>query len=262
MNTSPTPQTTMKNSTTRFSDRVDNYLRYRPDYPQPLIEFLLQHGSLDQNSLIADIGSGTGIFTRHLLDKQLKVLAVEPNHEMRHAAEKQLSHHPRFTSIEGTAEKTNLPDSSINLIVAAQAFHWFDRHLAKKEFHRILKPSGHLALIWNQRKLDLPFQQEYDQLLIQHAPEYKSVNHRDTPVEIIEQFFSPASFEYLTFDNSQQLDKQSFLGRIQSSSYTPAENTPEFLKLKSVAELLFDKHQSNGFIRFEYDAQIYRGQLP
>ena len=161
----------------RFSSRVDDYQKYRPDYPQSLVTEIIKQSGLDDSAVIADFGSGTGIFTRRLLQAGFEVYAVEPNREMRVAAESTLAAEPGFTSIDGSAEDSRLESASIDLITAAQAFHWFNTDTAKQEFRRVLKPQGQLALIWNKRKLSQPFQQAYDAILREFAPEYGKVNH-------------------------------------------------------------------------------------
>ncbi len=174
----------------RFSSRVDDYQKYRPDYPQSLVTEIIKQSGLDDSAVIADFGSGTGIFTRRLLQAGFEVYAVEPNREMRVAAESALAAEPGFTSIDGSAEDSRLESASIDLITAAQAFHWFNTDTAKQEFRRVLKPQGQLALIWNKRKLSQPFQQAYDAILREFAPEYGKVNHMNLSEMDIQGFFA------------------------------------------------------------------------
>ncbi len=251
----------MKSPTERFSDRVANYIRYRPTYPEAVVETLISTCSLDEDSVIADVGSGTGIFTQHLLDENLRVFAVEPNLEMRQAAEELLSKNDRFSSINGTAEATTLPDCSVDLIVAAQAFHWFQRDKTEKEFTRILKPNGWLALVWNQRKMEIPFHQDYDEMFRAHAPEYDLVNQMCVSDEMISAMFNTANYQLVTFENHQVFDKEALLGRIRSCSYTPPVGTLNYTKLIAAAEHLFAKYENEGSVLFEYDTQLYIGNL-
>src|SRR5258708_6434564 len=158
------PQTA---STLRFSSRVENYIRYRPGYPAQVLEVLKEECQLTSKSIVADIACGTGIFTRMLLDHGNKVVGVEPNSEMREAAERLLAAYPNFTSIDGTAEATTLPDESVDFATAAQAAHWFDLARARREFARILKPGGWAVLIWNERSIDTTsFLRAYEELLM------------------------------------------------------------------------------------------------
>lgn len=249
----------MTDSTRRFSDRVEAYQKYRPGYPLALLSTLLEKAGLDTDAVVADIGSGTGIFTRLLLDHGLRVLGVEPNTNMRLAAETALSEYQQFTSIDGSAEQTGLEDKSIDLVTAAQALHWFNNAATKAEFQRILKPNGRLALIWNKRAVSEPFQQAYDAILREYAPEYDQVNHMNLDEADIAGFFRPGSMELLHFENSQSLDFAGLIGRLKSSSYCPAEDSPQYIPLVTELVNLFDQFALNGRIDFEYDTQLYLG---
>src|SRR5690606_11903763 len=152
--------------TRRFFDRVKDYVKYRPDYPSAAIDYIKEIAELSAGSPVADIGSGTGIFAKRLLETGASVFGVEPNAAMRSAAEEFLRSEPNFTSIDGTAESTTLRDSSVDLVTAAQAFHWFDPKPTRAEFARILKPSGRIVLIWNERLTDAtPFLVEFERFL-------------------------------------------------------------------------------------------------
>ena len=251
----------MRDPTTRFSDRVDNYVRFRPAYPDALVNTLINSCSLGRNSVVADIGSGTGIFTRQLLEKQLQVIGVEPNREMRQAAENLLSGYSLFTSVSGSAEDTHVAEGAVDLIVAAQAFHWFRGNETKKEFLRILKAQGWVALIWNRRKMQQAFQQDYEALLREHAPEFETINHANISDNVIAEFFAPNTYQKASFENAQVFDKEGFLGRMQSSSYTPSADSPGYAKLMAAAEMLFAKYAEKGKLSFEYDTQMYLGRF-
>lgn len=251
----------MKTPTERFSDRVANYVRYRPAYPEAVIDALIETCHLDSKSVIADVGSGTGIFTQQLLDQNMRVMGVEPNLEMREAAESTLSSYPHFTSIDGSAEALGLPDQSVDLIVSAQAFHWFELTPTQIEFAPVLKKPQWVALIWNQRKMTHPFQKAYETMLQDHAPQYSQVNHMNLSDEAIAQFFDARDYQVLTFDNAQVFDKEGFLGRMHSSSYVPKMGTPQCTQLIALAEKLFDAYQTGGLVSFEYDTHLYTGHL-
>ncbi len=212
----------MKAPTERFSDRVENYVKYRPSYPPEVLDSLRENCGLKASSTVADIGSGTGIFTELVLRSGCRVFAVEPNDEMRHAAERRLLSSPGFHSVPGAAEHTGLDSGSIEIVTSAQAFHWFRKEEAQKEFHRILKTAGWVALVWNQRSTQSPFQHAYDEVLRQLVPEYDAVNHRKVEVDDIVDFLDPGHYQCLTFKNCQQFDLDGLKGRMQSSSYTPA----------------------------------------
>ncbi len=251
----------MLKSTERFSDRVSNYIKYRPSYPDELIDTLASICHLDSQSIIADIGSGTGKFSKLLLDKNYRVVGVEPNKEMREVAEHQFSKLNNFISIEGESEETSIKSSSVDLITVAQAFHWFNRKKTRKEFERILKPTGYIALIWNQRNLDFPFQKEYDQMLREYATDYNTVNHMSLTIEDFVDFYNPGEISTFEFVNTQYFELDGFLGRMQSSSYTPKTGTKEYEALIKAAENLFNKFENKGSIRFEYETFLYLGKL-
>jgi len=248
----------MTDARSRFSDRVANYIRYRPGYPPELIAALLADSA---KPVVADIGSGTGIFTRLLLQQGLRVYGIEPNANMRQAGEEHLAEYGDFTSIDGGAEDTGLDDASVDLITAAQAFHWFDNEPSRNEFARILKADGKLALIWNKRRLEQPFQQAYDELLREMTPEYGKVNHMNLSNADIAAFFVEGEMEVQHFDNDQQLDFEGLSGRLKSSSYCPAEGTPAYDRLIDALRALFEKHAGNGLLNFEYDTQLYLGPI-
>ena len=249
-------------STQRFSDRVSNYIQYRPTYPATLLDTLTTSCGLNPQSFIADIGSGTGKLTQLLLDRSYRVIGVEPNKEMREAAEAAFSQIDTFSSSSGQAEATGLAPASVDLIVAAQAFHWFDPAKTRQEFLRLLKPSGHLALLWNRRRLESPFHQAYDRLLRDYAPDYANVKQRTdlTQAELAD-FFAPGPVATFEFENVQRFDLASFLGRMQSSSYTPKSGAPEHGALVAAVTELFNQHQISGGLNFEYRTFLYLGQF-
>jgi SAM-dependent methyltransferase len=245
----------------RFCGRVDAYQKYRPDYPASVVAEIRQRTGLDGPAVVADIGSGTGIFTRLLLRAGFAVYAVEPNGEMRAAAEALLADEARFYSIEASAEDSGLAAASIDLVTAAQAFHWFNTDRAKQEFRRILKKNGKLALIWNKRKLNQPFQQSYDTILREFSPEYGKVNHMNLNAADLEHFFAVDEMQRVVLDNSQCLDFAGLLGRLKSSSYCPDERSPQFIPLATEMLALFDQYAVDGVIDFEYDVQLYIGPI-
>ena len=248
-------------STERFSDRVENYVKFRPSYPLQLIDTLAQQCSLGSDSSIADIGSGTGKLTELLLPTGATVHAVEPNREMREAAEHLLQHNQQFVSIAGDSCYTGLESQSIDLIVAAQAIHWFDAAPTKLEFTRILKPAGHIGLIWNERDTGSAFQKDYDHMLTTHCEEYSKVNHRNITDSSIEEFFNPYRFRKFTFTYAQHFDLQGFLGRMYSSSYTPAPGSTAAAALDNAATTLFQSHAKDNRIEFTYQTNLFLAKL-
>jgi SAM-dependent methyltransferase len=252
----------MADTVNRFSNRVENYMKYRPGYPPQLIALLQEKCGLTPQSLVADIGSGTGMLSELLLKNGNTVFGVEPGREMRAAAERLLRNYENFKSIDGKAEQTGLPSGSVDLITAAQAFHWFDQERARLEFVRILKPNGWVALIWNERRLDSSqFLVEYENLLLTYGTDYQEVRHENVR-DSISTFFAPEAPAFTKFDNVQLFDLEGFRGRVASASYTPEPGTTNYEQLFSGLKDLFVKHAVNGKIRFEYDTTVYYGRLP
>jgi SAM-dependent methyltransferase len=249
------------NATQRFSDRVDNYIRYRPGYPAEILDLLRERCGLTPRVPIADIGFGTGIFTRMLLKNGNTVFGVEPNQEMREAGERLLAGFPNFRSVGGTAEKTSLENQSVEFITAAQAAHWFDREPARREFLRILKPGGWLVLLWNERLTEgTPFLVEYERLLLQFGTDYADVRHERT-TEVIEEFFAPSPHELATFATEQVFDFAGLEGRVFSSSYIPGPEDPRSLLLRAALRDLFDRHEVNNTVAFDYATKVFFGRL-
>ncbi|MBV8052404.1 MAG: methyltransferase domain-containing protein [Acidobacteriaceae bacterium] len=252
---------TVSDATKRFSSRVNDYVRYRPGYPPEVISLLQTECGLKREHIVADIASGTGIFTRMLLENGNRVFAVEPNPEMRTAGEAFLAGLSKFTSVAGTAEATTLPPQSMDFVTAAQAAHWFDRRKARGEFVRILKPGGWTVLVWNERKTDgTPFLREYEQLLLTYGTDYREVRHERTTAEITE-FFAPSTFKEQIFATSQELDHPSLKGRLVSSSYTPQAGHPNYAPMLAELLRMFEAHQANGRVSLVYDTRVFYGQL-
>ena len=251
----------MEDATKRFSNRVENYVKYRPHYPKEIIAYLKEHINLLPECVIADIGSGTGISTELFLQNGNKVYGIEPNKEMREAAEKYLEQYKYFISVAGTAEDTLLESNSMDIIVCGQAFHWFDVEKAKVEFKRILKENGYVILIWNSRKIDTSdFLIAYEKLLLQFGTDYEKVVHKTLESgddKTIEWFFAPNKSYVHSFKNMQIFDFEGVKGRLLSSSYAPIDNEEMLVELKNI----FDKHNQNGSVAFEYETKIYWGKL-
>jgi SAM-dependent methyltransferase len=248
--------------TERFSSRVDNYVRYRPGYPDAVLDLLRSECGLCPASVVADIGSGTGISTELLLRSGGTVYAVEPNREMRQAAEARLAGYPNFRSVAAAAEETGLPGASVDLIVAGQAFHWFDQARAGEEFRRILRPHGWVALLWNERiSGGTEFLDGYEQVLQEHAPEYLKVRHKDLDVSELASFFAGGQMAISRFPNGQSFDLEGLKGRVLSSSYAPEPGDPGHVPMMAALEELFNRTQREGRVDFLYETRIYYGHV-
>jgi len=248
-------------STKRFSNRVADYVKYRPHYPAAIITFLQDSYQLTTDRLIADIGAGTGISTQLFLDAGYRTIAVEPNTEMRDKAMELLSTYPRFTAADGTAENTGLASESVDAIIAGQAFHWFNAQNARAEFKRILKAGGIVALIWNERKTSSAFEKEYDQLIITHGQDYVKVGHRNIDYDNIGAFYDPEPFELRVFENKQVFNFEELKGRLLSSSYMPTKDNVGYEPMINDLRRLFNKYQQDELITINYDTKVYVGRL-
>ncbi len=251
----------MSDPVARFSNRAENYAKYRPTYPAGVIDILKSDCGLTETSTIADVGSGTGILSELFLKNGNPVVGIEPNAAMRLAAERLLTAFTNFLSADATAEATTLEPASIDFIAAAQAFHWFDREKARREFARILKPGGWVVLIWNERRLDsTPFLRDYENLLLRYGTDYDKVRHENVTGKIA-QFFAPETFKSKSLENSQHFDFESLKGRTRSASYTPEPGTLNFEPLFAKLEELFKAHECDGIVTFEYETRVYYGHL-
>ena len=252
----------MPDPTKRFSNRVADYVKARPGYPPKIIATLRERIGLSPAWRVADIGAGTGISAKLFVDSGNSVTAIEPNSAMRDASVKMLGHHAGFSAVDGTAEHTTLPDQSARLVVAAQAFHWFDRAAFRRECERILEPGGYVVLMWNDRQTKGSiFLDRYEQLLEEFGTDYKSVNHRNVGDEGVSAFFSPAGCECEVFPSAQRFDYDGLKSRLLSSSYAPAADDPRSGPMLDALRKLFDETQRNGTIDMTYQTQLYWGQL-
>lgn len=243
----------------RFLGRVDHYAKYRPSYPAAAIDLLEARCGLGPGATVVDLGSGTGILSRLLLERGARVFGIEPNAEMRRYAGNLLAA-GEFRSQHGTAESTGLPDSSCDLLVAAQSFHWFDPERARAEALRILKPAAWAALVWNERsKGVVPFLEDYEALLRRYAPEYDAVSKLRAEEGGIRRFFGYAP-ELATFPNQQVFDFEGLAGRVKSSSYAPMPERPEYAPLMAELREVFDRYQQDGKVVFPYRTLVYFGQ--
>jgi SAM-dependent methyltransferase len=250
-----------KPPTARFSDRVEDYVRYRPGYPPEVLDLLRAECGLRPGHIVADVASGTGMFTRLLLENGNSVFAVEPNTEMREMGVRQLESYSRLVSVAGTAEETTLASASVDFVTAAQAAHWFDLPRARAEFARILRLEGWCVLIWNERRTETTaFLREYEQLLLTYGTDYKEVRHERTTA-IIHEFFAPALADERVFDSRQRFDYEGTAGRLLSSSYAPLEGHPSHAPMMQELERIFRAHATDNMVEFEYNTRVYYGRL-
>ncbi|MCH8906980.1 MAG: class I SAM-dependent methyltransferase [Candidatus Heimdallarchaeota archaeon] len=250
-------------STKRFSTRVENYINFRPHYPELEVEFFKRRLSLELNHSIAEIGSDTGIISQLFLEKGYQVFGVEPNDDMRKAAEELLTNYiskKNFISINATAEKTSLDSQSIDFIIAGQAFHWFAPILFQRESKRILRKNGWSVLIWNSRIIEGDsFHEAYEDFIQKHSTGYKEIHQQWREESDMNIYFD--QYEEQTFENFQEVNFTGLLGRYLSSSYAPSSGTKEAKIAEQELQKLFNKHQQNNQVKIIYKTHVYYGQF-
>jgi len=246
----------------RFSNRVADYVRYRPGYPGALIDLLRTECGLRPDHVIADVGSGTGLLSKLFLENGNRVYGVEPNQEMREAGEEFLRSFPEFTSVAGSAEATTLGNTSVDFVTAGQAFHWFDPKAARSEFARILKPGGWIVVLWNDRRMEeAQLTRKYEGVLERYGIDYKRVKDSYPESKDISSFFAGGVFSARDLPNNQILDWEGFRGRLRSSSFAPTEDHPNYAPMMADLDRIFRAHLIDGCVRMEYFIRVYFGQL-
>ena len=245
----------MLDPTKRFSNRVENYLNYRPRYPAEIVTLLAAECGLTRDSIIADAGSGTGFLGELFLLNGNRVLGIEPNAEMRAAGERLLAKYPNFTSINATAEETTLPNSSVDFVTAGQAFHWFDQERARREFERILKPDGWVVIVWNTFPIDRNALVEgYHEVLLRYGTDYREVR-REIDDSGVKSFFPPGACRTARFFYQQTFDWEGLKGRLLSASFAPEPDSPNYEPTLRDLRKVFDSNQKDGTVIFDYDTE-------
>lgn len=253
---------TQADSKERFTSRVEDYTRHRPGYPAGVVDTLRDECGMSGASVIADVGSGTGLLTQLFLQNGSTVYGVEPNEAMRLAGEEFLKGYAQFRSVQGSAEATTLPDASVDFVTAGQAFHWFDPVAARKEFVRILRDGGWMAIVWNERLKDsTPFARAYEELLKNYSNDYGAVAEKWPTQTALEKFFAPQAFAHKSFPNGQPADYEGARGRLLSSSYAPAAGHAKHEAMIAELKRIVGAHGDGGRVQFDYTTHIFYGHL-
>ena len=254
---------TTRDASARFNGRVDNYLRYRPRYPQDIIPFLRRDIGLAEDWRVADIGSGTGFLAERFVEFGCDVTGVEPNAAMRQAGDHYLYSRDNFRSVDATAESTSLPGASFDLVTAGQAFHWFEPKRTRKEFRRILRPPGWIILVWNSRPVtQSTVTREYESILEELHHDYRQVAEKNTRPETMDGFLgNSATLAHVRFPNPQSYKWEQLRGRALSSSYAPLPSDRRHEWFVNALRALFDRRQEDGALAFMYETNLYWGKL-
>jgi len=245
----------------RFSNRVADYVRYRPSYPSALIDLLRGECGLRPDQAVADVGSGTGLLSKLFLENGNRVLGIEPNEEMRRAGEEYLAAYKSFSSVRGSSEATTLADSSVDFITAAQAFHWFEPIATRREFLRILKPNGWVVAVWNFRERETRFGKAYEDILVRYGTDYTRVRKSYPESHDMHGFFLGGEVLQRALPGERLLDWDELAGLLRSASYIPQEGHVNFAPMMAALRELFDANQESGSVRMDYTTQIYFGRL-
>lgn len=245
----------------RFTDRADNYEKFRPGYPQSLIDYLSEQLHAQQPNVVAELGAGTGILSLELAKLNLELYVFEPNKEMRDKAIVSLQDRGNCVISDKKAEDTGLPSASCDMIVCAQAFHWFDTSKAKKEFQRIIKPDGSVAIIWNIRSIENAFGNAYEDFINNFSIDYEEVRKRQYRGNNLPLFFREGTMQQLVFHYKTRISLEQLKGRTLSYSYMPNTGHPALKETMKALEVLFRKHEQEGIVELNYKTVLYIGKM-
>jgi SAM-dependent methyltransferase len=244
----------------RFTGRVEEYAKYRPGYPEQIINLLENKIEFNEAKDIADVGCGTGRLSRLFLTNGNLVFGVEPNEEMRVMSEKLLSKFINFISVDGTAEETKLADHSVDVITVGQAFHWFDLKQTRKEFKRILRKDGHVVIVWNERTNNTHVMKAVNKILKSLNQEHEEAEKNLVDKNLLSTFYGVEKVHTSTFPNFQMLDLAGLKGRIHSISYVP-DSGSEHKRIMGEVKDVFEKYNNGGLVKIEYTTKVFYGKM-
>lgn len=249
------------NTTQNFSGLANVYTMGRPVYATEFIDMLYSKYGVTEESIIADIGSGTGKLAKQLLDKGSMVYGVEPNADMRSIAIRELQNYAKFEAVNGTASQTTLKDNSIDYVTVAQAFHWFDVTEFKKECKRILRKDGLVFLVWNMRDMSSVVNQASYEIYKEYCPKFKGFSGGIQKDDIRIREFFDNDYEYVTFKNPLFYDKETFIHRSLSGSYSLRQGEEGYSEYVLRLRELFDEYEENGYLEMANNTVVYVGKI-
>jgi SAM-dependent methyltransferase len=251
-----TPPLHQMNPRSRFSDRAEDYARYRPSYPPEAIAAITQNLDKSAQLQVADVGAGTGISSRLLAQAGLRVWAIEPNAAMRQAAVS----HAGVTWSEGSAEATGLADRTVDMVTCFQAFHWFEPVACLREFRRILKPQGRLAVVWNNRDRSDAFTQSYTEI-VQRLSNHHPAESKKAAIKPLMENGEFCNQRELNFSYRQALDLPALIGRSLSSSYIPKDEASQQELGKDLGAIFKRLVDENGYVYLTYRTQVFLAEV-
>ena len=249
-------------STVRFSERVQAYLAGRPRYPAAIVTHLADRGALRAGARVADVGIGTGLSAEPFLAAGYAVVGIEPNAPMRAAGEEYLARYAAFSMRDGTSDATGLDAASVDLVLAAQAFHWFDAARFRAESLRVLRPGGWAALVWNDRDLTgTGFLEGYEALMVEYGNDYLAIRYRHQGTDAIPVYFGGKAPIPAEFPHRRRMNWEMIAALAQSASYLPAPGQPRHAELIAALRRLFDENADQGSIEMRYTCRIHAAPL-
>jgi len=249
-------------NTDKFTGKADQYAKFRPQYSEAFLDYLYNSVGFSDNVVVADIGSGTGIFSKQLLRRGTNVICIEPNDEMMSKAKEYLAEYDGCKFISAPSEATTLKKDSVDFITVAQAFHWFDLDRFRTECQRILRRSGKVVLIWNSRVRGKEIHDLNNDIIIKYCENFignsGGVQEDD---DRFKSFFKNEKFEYREFENTQYVDLDRFIGGNLSASYAPKEDNINYENFISELRDLFDKYSEDGQLELPMITRAYVGKV-
>jgi SAM-dependent methyltransferase len=245
-----------------YAVRAEYYAKYRPRYPEDLLQVLREECGLLPDWVIADIGSGTGLLTELFLKNGNAAFGVEPDQAMREAGQHYLRSYAEFGSVAGTAERTTLPGGCADIVTVGQAFHWFDPVHAKAEFRRILKPDGWVALVWYQpADGGSPFLRSQSEVMGKYMRAQAPPPPNGLSEEALSRFLGEERSAVRTVEGLSILDLEGFKGAMLSSAYAPAPGDCDFEPMLAELTEAFEHHQQDGSVRIPITFRLCFGRI-
>lgn len=251
-------------NTQKFTGKAEGYEKFRPSYPSAVYEYIRCTAGLTEDSVIADVGAGTGKFASGFLTRGFDTFCIEPNADMKAQMDLRFAAFPNYKGLFASAEETTLPNASVDCVTAAQAFHWFRRSDFRAECKRILRPCGKVFLIWNHRDESSAVTRAHGELNARFCSHFVGFSGGMSEIDAaqFDDFFLPGTCRVRIFSNDIRYDSaDAFVGRALSSSYAPQKNDMAYDAYAVALADLFQYYAENGVLNVKNDAVVYTGDL-